>query len=75
MNLGSFHQRFLDVVLDDDTPRPDHLTWERLAEFFEPEADDYVRFRRVVVRDAAYAGLPYKLRKRLHAAFATRYGG
>ncbi len=68
----SFHPRFLDVVLDDDTPRPDHLTWERLAEFFEPEADDYVRFRRVVVRDAAYAGLPYKLRKRLHAAFATR---
>ena len=68
----SFHPRFLDEVLDADIPRPDDRTWERLAEFFELEADGYVRFRRVVVRDAAYAGLPFRVRRRLHARFADR---
>jgi class 3 adenylate cyclase/tetratricopeptide (TPR) repeat protein len=68
----SFHPRFLDEVLDADIPWPDDRTWERLAEFFEPEADGYVRFRRVVVRDAAYAGLPFRVRRRLHARFADR---
>ncbi|MBK9114748.1 MAG: hypothetical protein IPM22_03665 [Betaproteobacteria bacterium] len=31
-----------------------------------------MRFRRSLLRDAAYEGLPYKLRRQLHGAVATR---
>ena len=36
------------------------------------EPDGYLRFRRSLLRDAAYEGLPYKLRRRLHGAVAAR---
>ena len=62
----AFHPRFLPDVLDEDAPVPDDATWERLAEFFEPEGSGYLRFRRAVIRDAAYAGLPFRTRQRLH---------
>jgi class 3 adenylate cyclase/predicted ATPase len=68
----SFHPRFLEEVLEPDAPRPDERTWQRLAEFFEPQDEGYVRFRRVVVRDTAYAGLPFRVRKRLHATYGHR---
>ena len=46
--------------------------WTRLADLFEEEGDGYLRFRRALVRDAAYEGLPYKLRRRLHATIAAQ---
>jgi tetratricopeptide (TPR) repeat protein len=69
---SSFHPRLLDEVLDRDVPRPDAGAWERLSEFFEHEGDGYLRFRRAVVRDAAYAGLPFRVRRRLHGAVGRR---
>jgi class 3 adenylate cyclase/tetratricopeptide (TPR) repeat protein len=68
----SFHPRFLDDVLDQGTPMPDDRTWERLAEFFEDDGGGYLRFRRIVVRDAAYEGLPFRTRRTLHQAVGDR---
>ncbi len=39
-------------------------------DLFDEEPDGYLRFRRSLLRDAAYEGLPYKLRRRLHGAVA-----
>ena len=70
---AAFHPRFLDEVLDADEPRPDDETWQRLGEFFADEGDGYLRFRRAVVRDAAYSGLPFRTRRALHANVAARF--
>src|SRR6185295_16193363 len=40
--------------------------------FFAEESDGYLRFRRSMLRDAAYEGLPFKLRRQLHGAVAAR---
>ncbi len=69
----SFALRFLPDVLDDDAPSPDDATWERLGEFFADDGEGYVRFRRAVVRDAAYSGLPFRTRRALHAKVASRF--
>jgi class 3 adenylate cyclase/tetratricopeptide (TPR) repeat protein len=68
----SFHPRFLEDVLEADAPAPDDRTWERLSEFFEHDGDGYRRFRRAVVREAAYGGLPFRTRKALHEVVAER---
>lgn len=72
----SFHPRFLGDVLDADTPAPDERTWERLSEFFDGDGDGdgdgYLRFRRAVVRDAAYEGLPFRTRRTLHRIVGIR---
>jgi class 3 adenylate cyclase/tetratricopeptide (TPR) repeat protein len=67
----SFARRFLDQVLDEEAPRPDDATWERLDEFFVDDGEGYMRFRRAVVRDAAYGGLPFRTRRALHARVAA----
>jgi len=69
----TFHPRML-AWLDADGAGapPDPGTWRRLAELFEEEDDGYLRFRRSLLRDAAYEGLPYKLRRQLHGAVALR---
>jgi tetratricopeptide (TPR) repeat protein len=38
---------------------------------FDEEPDGYLRFRRTMLRDAAYGGLPYKLRRKLHSLVAA----
>ena len=38
----------------------------RLSEFVYPDGVGMWRFRHALIRDAAYAGLPYRLRRRLH---------
>jgi class 3 adenylate cyclase/tetratricopeptide (TPR) repeat protein len=66
-----FDPRMLAWVLDDErVPGPE--TWARLADYFEEEADGYLRFRRALIRDAAYEGLPYKLRRQLHGEIGRR---
>jgi len=66
----TFHPRMLVWFIDDG----DELrvpNWERLGELFEEEPDGYLKFRRSLLRDAAYEGLPYKDRRRLHAIVAA----
>ncbi|HTG46532.1 MAG TPA: adenylate/guanylate cyclase domain-containing protein, partial [Actinomycetota bacterium] len=62
----AFHPRFFDDILDEGMPKPDAATWGRLEEFFDEEDDGYLRFRRAVIRDAAYGGLPFRVRRRIH---------
>ena len=67
-----FHPRFVNEVVDDGSA-PDDAAWERLAEFFEPADSGFLRFRRAVIRDAAYAGLPFRTRRRLHLNVGLRW--
>ena len=67
------HPRMLAWFTEEgDFPPPSPGTWDRLHEFFEQESDGYLRFRRSLLRDAAYEGLPYKLRRKLHSTAAAR---
>ncbi len=69
----TFHPRMLSWLVDDgDAVPPVQATWARLHELFDEEPDGYLRFRRSLLRDAAYEGLPYKLRRRLHGTVAKR---
>ena len=69
----TFHPRMLAwFAEDDESELPSAATWARMQEFFEEEGDGYLRFRRSLLRDTAYEGLPYKLRRRLHGAVAAR---
>lgn len=68
----TFHPRNLAWLSEDADSAPGAPVWERLAELFDEEGDGYLRFRRSLLRDAAYEGLPYKLRRRLHSAVAAQ---
>ena len=63
----SFDASLVRAVLDPDMPAPDERVWKRLAEMVEHDKSGTVRFRSSLVRDAAYAGLPFRLRRELHA--------
>ena len=69
----TFHPRMLTWLTEDGEEAPlVPASWERLHDLFEEEADGYLRFRRSLLRDAAYEGLPYKTRRRLHHVVAAR---
>lgn len=68
----SFHPRMLRWVLDEEATDPDPQTWARLDALFADDGDGYVRFRRALLRDAAYEGLPFKLRRELHGRIVER---
>ncbi len=68
----SFHPRMLEWVLDEEAPDVDDATWARLGSLFADDGDGYVRFRRALMRDAAYEGLPFRLRRELHLRVASR---
>ena len=72
--LGTtFHPRMLEwLAVDSEFSPPDAATWNRLHELFDEEPDGYLRFRRSLLRDSAYEGLPFKLRRQLHGAVAAR---
>ncbi len=71
----TFHPRMLSWFADDsDGAPPVQATWARLHELFDEEPDGYLRFRRSLLRDAAYEGLPYKLRRRLHGVSGCAHG-
>lgn len=68
-----FHPRMLAWFDgEEDPPPPDDTTWQRLADLFDEEPDGYLRFRQSLLRDTAYEGLPYKLRRQLHGVVAAR---
>ncbi len=69
----TFHPRMLawfDSEEGFSVPSP--AVWSQLADLFDEEPDGYLRFRRSLLRDAAYEGLPYKLRRKLHGLVAMR---
>lgn len=69
----TFHPRMLAWFADEgEGSAPVQTVWERLRDLFDEEPDGYFRFRRTLLRDAAYEGLPYRLRRKLHAIVAAR---
>ena len=69
----TFHPRMLSwLYIEEDGPAPHATALDKLGDLFDEEADGYLRFRQTLLRDSAYAGLPFKLRRRLHAAVAAR---
>ena len=68
----TFHPRMVSwLYFDEDGPAPDAAALSRLQELFEEEPDGYLRFRHTLLRDSAYEGLPFKLRRQLHGAVAA----
>jgi predicted ATPase len=67
LGLSFERQRVLDV-LGESAPVPDELTWKRLDGIFADEQNGQLRFRRPALREVAYDGLPFDLRRKLHAA-------
>jgi class 3 adenylate cyclase/tetratricopeptide (TPR) repeat protein len=68
----TFHQRRLVDVLDADASVADDGFWERLSAVFARDPDGQVRFRRPAVQEAAYATLPFKVRRQLHLAVGLK---
>ncbi len=68
----TFHPRMLAWFDgDDDPPPPPAETFARLSDLYDEDGEGYFRFRQSLLRDTAYEGLPFKLRRRLHAVVAT----
>lgn len=63
-----FRPSRLRNVLEPGSAEPDERTWARLSGLFAIDSDGYVRFKSPIVCEAAYVGLPFALRRRLHAA-------
>ena len=51
-------------------PRPDAQTYRRLAAYLVADEPGWLRFRHALMRDVAYEGLPYRVRRRLHGRVA-----
>ena len=69
----TFHPRMLSwLYTDEDGPAPGAEALNKLRDLFDEEPDGYLRFRQTLLRDSAYQGLPFKLRRRLHGAVAAR---
>ena len=67
-----FASHQLADVLGASEPTPDERFWDRLSSVFARDAGGHVRFRRPAVQEAAYASLPFKVRRELHAAVGLR---
>lgn len=68
----TFHPRMLAWFAgEEEFSAPAPAVWDRLRDLFDEEPDGYMRFRRSLLRDAAYEGLPYRLRRKLHGAVAA----
>jgi predicted ATPase/class 3 adenylate cyclase len=66
---GSFSEHLARTVLGSEAPGED--AWGRLDEFVSRDAWGTVRFRHALIRDGAYEGLPFRIRRQLHARVAT----
>ena len=61
--------RFAEALLRDmlaASATPVDADLHRLGEFVHPDGAGMWQFRHALIRDAAYAGLPYRLRRRMH---------
>ena len=63
-----FHPRLLRYLLDPGTSEPDEQTWSQMSSVFADDGGGYVRFNRPALCEAAYEGLPFRLRRQLHSA-------
>jgi class 3 adenylate cyclase/tetratricopeptide (TPR) repeat protein len=61
----SFLPDLLIAILNGETP--DASTWKRLWEFLRHDSSGNLSFTSALMRDGAYEGLPYRLRRTLHA--------
>jgi len=61
----SFRSDLLVSILDGETP--DASTWRRLTDFLRPDDGGSLSFTSALMRDGAYEGLPFRLRRQLHA--------
>ena len=64
----SFRVEVLRRTLAQDGLVADAATLSSLSSFLQPDGPDRWRFRNSLIRDAAYEGLAYKIRSRLHRA-------
>ena len=65
----SFSLDLLEAVVDPPLG-PNDPAWDRLRDFITREHDTRVRFGNALVRDSAYEGLSFRLRRELHAKAA-----
>ena len=68
----TFHPRMLEWFAEEEGGASLADVPQRLGDLFEDDGEGYLRFRHSLLRDAAYEGLPYKLRRRFHGIVATR---
>ncbi|HWC86078.1 MAG TPA: adenylate/guanylate cyclase domain-containing protein [Solirubrobacteraceae bacterium] len=64
----TFRPELLCHVLPAGAATPGDATWRRLAAIFAIDPDGHVRFKRPALSEAAYDGLPFRLRRELHLA-------
>lgn len=69
---ASFAEDLLEAVFPEDASRPDEEVWTGLRDFIVRDPRGTFEFRHMLVRDAAYEGLPYRIRRDLHARVAAR---
>jgi len=69
----SFHPKMLEWLTADGETSLEPEALERLQGYFEDEGGGYLRFRHAIVREAAYDGLPFSTRRRLHVVAGMRY--
>ncbi len=62
----SFPEALLRAVMDDPVVEDDDL-WRRLQSFVAKNPDGSMSFTHALIRDSAYDGLPFRLRRTLHA--------
>jgi class 3 adenylate cyclase/tetratricopeptide (TPR) repeat protein len=68
----TFHPRMLAWFDGEEGfSAPSTAVWQQLSDLFDEEPDGYLRFRRSLLRESAYEGLPYKLRRKLHGLVAA----
>jgi len=63
---NSFRRSVLEGVLAAQGDDADLAALSRTEAFLAADGEHYLRFRRALVRDAAYEGLTYRVRRRLH---------
>ena len=64
----SFRREVLDETLAGDELSLDGATLANLGQFLEDDGPGRLRFRNSMIRDAAYEGLAYRSRAKIHAA-------
>ena len=64
----SFRTEVLAETLKAEGLEADTEVLAKLGDYLEPDGRDRLRFRTGMIRDAAYEGLAYRLRAKLHAA-------
>jgi tetratricopeptide (TPR) repeat protein len=69
--LGStFEVRLANELLGSDLT-PGSALWRRLSGFLTADVPGVARFQHALIRDAAYSGLPYRVRQELHQQVGT----